>query len=69
VLSPSAAWRTYHARLSLTRAEFDAYLDGSPTANLLLLHHVCHLDEPLYLHRLRQNGRFQPPQSFRYVLP
>jgi predicted transcriptional regulator len=66
-LTPNTAWRTHADRLSLTRAEFYAYLDGSPRAHLLLLHQVCVLNEPLYLHQLRQEGQFQPPQSFRYV--
>jgi hypothetical protein len=63
------AWKKFHARLSLTRDEFNAYLDGSLRAHLLLLHQVCILNEPLHLHQLRQNGQFQPPQSFRYVTP
>jgi predicted transcriptional regulator len=68
-LTPLAAWRTHAARLSLTRAEFDAYLDGSLRAYLLLLHQARVLNEPLHLHQLRRDGRFQPPQSFRYVTP
>src|SRR5262245_58810851 len=66
-LAPNVAWQTRHTRLSLSRAEFDAYLDGSPYAHVLLLQHVQTLNEPLYLHRLREDGQFQPPQSFRYV--
>lgn len=68
-LTPDDAWREYHNCLALARSEFDAYLDGSPRAHLLLLRRVCVLNEPLCLHQLRQDGRFQPPQSFRYVVP
>jgi len=64
---PPAAWREHHPSLGLSRAEFDAYLDGSPRAYLLLLHRVCVLNEPLSLRCLRQDGGFRPPQSFRYI--
>ena len=64
---PAEAWRRYRRRLGLERQEFDAYLDGSDCAHLLLLTQVCTLNEPLHLHRLRQDGGFRPPQSFRYV--
>lgn len=67
--TPHTAWKKYHTRLGLTRDEFDAYLDGSPRAHLLLLHQVYVLIEPLHLHQLRQDGQFHPPQSFRYVTP
>jgi predicted transcriptional regulator len=67
VLSHDDAWRAHHHTLGLTRGEFDAYLDGSEYAYLLLLHRVCTLDRPLPLTDLRQDGPFQPPQSFRYV--
>ena len=67
VLTPDAAWQAHHRSLGLTRSEFDAYLDGTSRAHLLLLHRVCTLNEPLPLRTLRQEGRFQPPQSFRYV--
>ncbi len=52
-----------------SRPEFDAYLDGSAYAYLLVLHHVCILNEPLTLRDLRQEGPFRPPQSFRYIAP
>jgi predicted transcriptional regulator len=67
--TPDTAWKKHHTHLGLTRDEFDAYLDGSPRAHLLLLHQVCVLNQPLHLHQLRQVGQFQPPQSFRYVTP
>jgi predicted transcriptional regulator len=67
--TPDTAWKKYHTDLGLTRDEFDAYLDGSPRAHLLLLHQVCILNEPLHLHQLRQGAQLQPPRSFRYVTP
>ena len=66
-LAPNAAWREHHPHLGLTRQEFDAYLDGSLHAWLLLLNRVCMLNEPLSLHHLRRDGQFHPPQSFRYI--
>jgi hypothetical protein len=68
-LTPDAAWCGHHRSLALTRPEFDAYLDGTAYAYLLILHRVCTLNEPLTLRELRQEGRFQPPQSFRYIAP
>lgn len=66
-LAPNDAWHAHQHSLGLTRCEFDAYLDGSPCAYLLLLHRICTLDRPLPLNDLRRDGPFQPPQSFRYV--
>lgn len=64
---PDEAWQTHHRTFGLSRAEFDAYLNGSNWAYLLLLTQVGPLDTPLPLHHLRQDGPFHPPQSFRYV--
>jgi predicted transcriptional regulator len=69
VLSPNAAWRKFSSEVGLTRAEFDAYLDGTPLAYMLALNGVNRLNEPLPLRRLRASGPFQPPQSFRYIAP
>jgi len=68
-LTPDAAWSQHRRCLALTRLEFDAYLDGSVYAYLLILHRACTLNEPLTLRELRQEGHFQPPQSFRYIAP
>lgn len=67
VLDLESAWQRHNRRLGLSRGEFDAYLDGSARAFVLILSQVQILDEPLSLSRLREDGRFQPPQSFRYV--
>ena len=56
-LTPDAAWVQHSRSLALSRPEFDAYLDGSAYAYLLVLHRVCTLDEPLTLRALRQEGR------------
>ena len=65
--APSVAWRRHRTALGLSRAEFDAYLDGAAKAYLLELRHVQRLNEPLPLRRLREQAPFQPPQSFRYI--
>ncbi|MEU3114308.1 ASCH domain-containing protein [Micromonospora chalcea] len=69
VSDPQTAWGNHHPALGLQKDEYDGYLDGSPLAYLLHLTQVCTLNEPLHLHRLRQDGGFHPPQSFRYVAP
>ncbi|MEU9741036.1 ASCH domain-containing protein [Micromonospora chersina] len=69
VSDPQTAWGNHHSALGLQKDEYDGYLDGSPLAYLLHLTQVCTLNEPLHLHRLRQDGGFHPPQSFRYVAP
>ncbi|GIH16044.1 ASCH domain-containing protein [Rugosimonospora africana] len=67
VYTPETAWRKYRRTFGLTRAEYDAYLDGSDVAYLLGLHRVNSLNEPLPLRHLREEGPFRPPQSFRYI--
>jgi predicted transcriptional regulator len=66
-IKPAAAWQRHHRAFGITRNEFDAYLSGALTAYLLHLTQVRHLDEPLPLQELREDGPFHPPQSFRYV--
>jgi predicted transcriptional regulator len=68
VLAPDAAWRRHRRAVGLTRSEYDAYLEGADQAHLLHLRRVNTLTEPLALSHLRQEGPFQPPQSFRYVV-
>lgn len=65
--APDTAWRKYSCTVGLTRAEYDAYLDGSVVAYMLRLQQVNSLNEPLPLRHLREDGPFQPPQSFRYI--
>lgn len=66
---PDCAWQLYHSAFSLTRYEFDAYLNGAPMAHLLHLTRTQHLNEPLPLRELREDGPFHPPRSFRYLAP
>jgi predicted transcriptional regulator len=64
---PDAAWRRHQHALGLSREEFDTYLNGATAAYLLHLTYVQHLNEPLPLQELREDGPFHPPQSFRYL--
>jgi hypothetical protein len=60
-------WEQHHSRTGITRAEYDAYLDGTDTAHLLLLHRVQRLEPLLTLEQIRAATAFQPPQSYRYL--
>lgn len=66
VSEPNAAWQRHHPALGLERGEFDQYLGGR-MACLLMLEDVASLASPLPLRRLREDGPFRPPQSYRYV--
>lgn len=68
-LKPRTAWRRYRDTLSLSWAEFSAYLEGVENAHLLRLDDVKQLGPPVHLYALRQAGSFTVPQSFRYVSP
>ncbi|TYB92191.1 hypothetical protein FXF53_28830 [Micromonospora sp. WP24] len=61
------AWRRYRTAFGLSRAEYDIYVDGVSSVYLLHLTGVNTLNEPLPLRDLREEGPFQPPQSFRYL--
>jgi predicted transcriptional regulator len=69
-MPPAEAWQCYGETTGITREEFDAYLLGVSTAVLLLLRNPQRLNEPISLEELRSDvGRFQPPQSYRYIAP
>ncbi|WP_218024444.1 hypothetical protein [Nocardia lijiangensis] len=60
-------WRRHRRKLGLTRAEFDTYLCGSPTATALTLGFPTELPDPPSLAMLRAESGFHPPQSYRYL--
>jgi predicted transcriptional regulator len=64
---PSALWRRHRRRLGLTRAEFDAYLDGTEIACCLSIGEPVTLPAPYALAWLRDQAAFRPPQSYRYL--
>ncbi|SMD24482.1 Predicted transcriptional regulator, contains an HTH and PUA-like domains [Lentzea albidocapillata] len=64
---PTALWNRHRLHMSLTRAEFRDYLTGTDTGTALSLRDVVRLPTPFSLGHLRQEGAFQPPQSFRYL--
>lgn len=55
--------------LSLTSfpSDYDDYLSGLDTADVLLLAEAHRLDAPLSLDQMRQTTAFQPPHSYRYM--
>lgn len=63
-------WQRHGSKTGITRAEYDAYFEGSAEAVAIELHAVRRLPRPVGLPQLRQ-GRawFRPPQSFRYLNP
>jgi predicted transcriptional regulator len=63
-------WQRHGADTGITRAEYDAYFDGSAEAVAIEMLAVRRLPRPVGLPQLRQ-GRawFRPPQSFRYLNP
>lgn len=60
-------WGLHGADTALSRAEFDAYLEGRECGAVLLLESPEPLAAPIPLHTLRQAHGFRPPQSFAYV--
>lgn len=60
-------WQLHGADTALSRAEFDAYLQGRDCGVALLLERPQPLAAPISLHTLRQAHGFRPPQSFAYV--
>ena len=60
-------WHLHGADTALSRAEFDAYLQGRDCGVALLLERPEPLAAPIPLHTLRQAHGFRPPQSFAYV--
>jgi predicted transcriptional regulator len=65
--SRAEMWEQHHSRTGITRAEYDAYLDGTFTAHLLLLHRMQRFEPLLTLEQMRATTAFQPPQSYRYL--
>jgi len=65
--TPSRIWRRHRPNLSLTKAEYDAYLAGASTATAVTVASPQRLPEPHTLAALRTRATFRPPQSFRYL--
>lgn len=65
--SPADLWARHREQVGVSREEFDSYLDGAPTAYILILAEAKRLSMPLSLHDLRASADFQPPRSFQYL--
>jgi predicted transcriptional regulator len=64
---PIDLWEKHRGEMGVTRQDYEVYLEGVPTAYLLILHRVQRLAAPLTLHDMREASAFQPPRSYRYV--
>lgn len=65
--TPAEVWKQHRADTGISRAEYDAYMDGAAQASALLLESAERLEEPVPLAHLRAGGAFHPPQSYRYI--
>jgi predicted transcriptional regulator len=66
-LPPGELWKVVHDRAGVSRKEFDAYYEGTPTGVAIFFSDVWNLPEPIELQDLKENVGFQPPQGFRYA--
>lgn len=61
-------WRRHGGHTGITRAEYDAYFEGTTDAVAIALAAVRRLPRPVLLPELRRGHEwFRPPQSFRYL--
>lgn len=65
--TPARVWRRHRHNLGLSRAEYDAYLEGATLATALSLTDAVRLPSPHTLASLREQAGFRPPQSYRYL--
>lgn len=65
--TPAQVWRRHRHNLGLSRAEYDAYLDGATLATALTLTNAVRIPIPHTLASLREQAGFRPPQSYRYL--
>ena len=64
--TPDELWHWAEGRAGVTRAEYDAYFDGTDTAHALELTHAAAYADPPGLAALRERfGKFTVPQSWR----
>jgi predicted transcriptional regulator len=67
---PRGIWTRHGPDTGITRAEFDAYFEGTSRAVAITLRDTARLDRPASLEELRHRwSEFRPPQSFRYLTP
>jgi predicted transcriptional regulator len=66
--SPDDLWNRYGDRTALRRDEYDEYLDGRPTASVLLIATAIAFRTPVPLDELRRRSdTFVAPQSYRFM--
>lgn len=70
VATPSDLWRDHGQLTGITRAEFDGYLKGRPTACGIVLCAVRKVTPAPSLDELRsKSSSFHPPQFFKRMVP
>jgi predicted transcriptional regulator len=66
--SADALWARWGPQTGLTRAEYDAYVDGSVLPCAIEVEAAMRLSDPIPLEELRRRkGDFVTPQSYRFV--
>jgi predicted transcriptional regulator len=63
----TALWQQFGERLDISKAYFDAYLDGRDSAAVVELRPHEGWGRTVSLDELRQHVGLEPPQSFRYL--
>jgi len=63
---PSEIWRAHGQQSGITKAEFDAYYDGTDTAYAIVFSSIEKLDLTFALAEIRRHlSSFHPPQFFK----
>ena len=66
--SPSEVWNLFACEAQISKADFDAYYDGTDSAFAIHVTNAARLDFPISLEDLRnENILSNPPQSYRYL--
>lgn len=65
-LNLTTLWRRRGRDAAVTRAEFDAYFDGTERGCALVLRDVVRFPSPIHLTDLADRFEFSPPQSYCY---
>ena len=64
--TPSEIWREHGRQSGITKAEFEAYYEGTDTAYAIVFSSVEKLDLPFALAEIRRHrSSFHPPQFFK----
>lgn len=65
--TPARLWPRISTKAGVSKAEFDAYFEGSEQAVAIHVHRPKTFKKPVGLDSLRDDHSLMPPQSFRYL--